>query len=412
MKKLILILLFFPIFCFSQQILTSPVTYSNITELRKVVGVHNVIVNVNNLMNQGDRSGSGYMWDSTSVAVDNGYSVLKVTGKIKGRYLRQSTNVITRTGTLTSLAKIVPSNNTLVIVDSAMYYGGKWHSGTYRYNANETGPADVTSRIYVSVNGSVGAWNLGAPVTKIDSVFGTDSLVNAALAASRKKSDTLYVPKIGALAAIGLPNVNNTADLDKPVSTFQKAYVDAETLRASSAEGAESSRAAAAESTLSTAVNTEKSRAQSAEAVLQAGVSAVASTLAGKEPTIAIGTTGQYYRGDKTFQTLNTAAVPESGNLYYTDARAFAYLSAHPFVVGAGAKALLVTVAIGASSVAISFDKTMPSTAYNTTPIMPAGATYTSITNKTTTGCTLNFTATALLAIGTNFTVIATQQTP
>lgn len=31
--------------------------------------------------------------------------------------------------------------------------------------------------------------------------------------------------------------------------------------------------------------------------------------LAGKEPTITAGTTGQYYRGDKTFQTLNKAAV-------------------------------------------------------------------------------------------------------
>lgn len=31
--------------------------------------------------------------------------------------------------------------------------------------------------------------------------------------------------------------------------------------------------------------------------------------LANKEPTIAAGTTGQYYRGDKTWQTLDSAAV-------------------------------------------------------------------------------------------------------
>ena len=47
----------------------------------------------------------------------------------------------------------------------------------------------------------------------------------------------------------------------------------------------------------------------------------------GGEPAITAGTTAQYYRGDKTFQTLNTAAVPESGNLYYTDARARASIS-------------------------------------------------------------------------------------
>lgn len=45
-------------------------------------------------------------------------------------------------------------------------------------------------------------------------------------------------------------------------------------------------------------------------------------TFDSKEPAIAAGTTLQYYRGDKTFQTLNTAAVPELTNLYYTDARA------------------------------------------------------------------------------------------
>lgn len=40
-----------------------------------------------------------------------------------------------------------------------------------------------------------------------------------------------------------------------------------------------------------------------------------------KEPTITAGTSLQYWRGDKTFQTLNTLAVPENTNLYYTDAR-------------------------------------------------------------------------------------------
>ncbi len=42
-----------------------------------------------------------------------------------------------------------------------------------------------------------------------------------------------------------------------------------------------------------------------------------------KEPTIATGTTAEYYRGDKTWQTLDTAAVAENPSaLYYTDARA------------------------------------------------------------------------------------------
>jgi hypothetical protein len=58
------------------------------------------------------------------------------------------------------------------------------------------------------------------------------------------------------------------------------------------------------------------------------------STFNSKENSITAGTTSQYFRGDKTFQTLNTAAVPESVNLYYTDARSRAALS---FVAGSGA---------------------------------------------------------------------------
>lgn len=40
-----------------------------------------------------------------------------------------------------------------------------------------------------------------------------------------------------------------------------------------------------------------------------------------KEPTIAAGTSLQYWRGDKSWQTLDTSAVPENSNLYFTFAR-------------------------------------------------------------------------------------------
>ena len=41
----------------------------------------------------------------------------------------------------------------------------------------------------------------------------------------------------------------------------------------------------------------------------------------GGEPAITAGTSLQYWRGDKTFQTLNTSVVPESGNVYFTEPR-------------------------------------------------------------------------------------------
>jgi hypothetical protein len=41
----------------------------------------------------------------------------------------------------------------------------------------------------------------------------------------------------------------------------------------------------------------------------------------GGEPAIAAGTTLQYFRGDKTFQTLDTSVVPENGPVYFTEPR-------------------------------------------------------------------------------------------
>lgn len=50
-------------------------------------------------------------------------------------------------------------------------------------------------------------------------------------------------------------------------------------------------------------------------------VAGLSDALSGKEPVISSGGVGTYWRWDKTWQTLNTEAVPESTNLYYTDAR-------------------------------------------------------------------------------------------
>lgn len=69
-------------------------------------------------------------------------------------------------------------------------------------------------------------------------------------------------------------------------------------------------------------------------AITQAGASADGylsstdwNTFNNKQPLITAGTTAQYYRGDKTFQTLDTSVVPENTNLYYTDTRARAAIT-------------------------------------------------------------------------------------
>jgi len=70
-----------------------------------------------------------------------------------------------------------------------------------------------------------------------------------------------------------------------------------------------------------------------------------------KEPAITIGLTTQYYRGDKTFQTLDTDAVAEATNLYYTDGRVSANVDV---AANTAARHDAVTLAAGATQDALS----------------------------------------------------------
>lgn len=58
----------------------------------------------------------------------------------------------------------------------------------------------------------------------------------------------------------------------------------------------------------------------------QSKIANLVTDLVGKEGVISSGTTSQYYRGDKTWQTLNTTNVPEGTNLYFTNARVLSIL--------------------------------------------------------------------------------------
>lgn len=59
----------------------------------------------------------------------------------------------------------------------------------------------------------------------------------------------------------------------------------------------------------------------------QKGDDSLGVIIATKEPTITAGTTAQYWRGDKSWQTLNTTVVPEGTNQYFTNTRARSAIS-------------------------------------------------------------------------------------
>ena len=106
---------------------------------------------------------------------------------------------------------------------------------------------------------------------------------------------------------VGLSNVDNTADADKPVSTATQTALNAK------------------QDTLVSGTNIKTVNSNSllgsgnieiSSSVAWGGITGTLSTqtdlqsaLDAKEPTISAGTTGQYYRGDKSFQTLDKAAV-------------------------------------------------------------------------------------------------------
>jgi hypothetical protein len=120
------------------------------------------------------------------------------------------------------------------------------------------------------------------------------------------------------------------------------------------------------------------------------GLSKVQYQLNNKEGLITAGTTAQYWRGDKTWQTLNTSVVPEGTNLYYTDARSRSAISSSAtgltYTSGTGVFSLTAGYAIPTTSALGNYD-----TAYNRslTAVAVSGTTTKTITLTKQDGTTL-----------------------
>jgi hypothetical protein len=132
--------------------------------------------------------------------------------------------------------------------------------------------------------------------------------------------------------AVGLGNVDNTSDLNKPISTAAQLALDAKASLASpaltgtptapTAVAGTSTTQLATTAFVSSAVTTAVTNAATPDATTTLkGKLKLAGDLAGtadlptvpglalKEPSISAGTTTQYFRGDKTWQTLDKSTV-------------------------------------------------------------------------------------------------------
>lgn len=130
--------------------------------------------------------------------------------------------------------------------------------------------------------------------------------------------------------AVGIPNVDNTSDANKPISTATQTALNGKEATITAGTTAQYWRGDKSWQTLNSTVvglgnvdNTSDAnkpistatqtaldgKASSTHTHIISDVTGLQTALNAKEDTIAAGTTGQYYRGDKSFQTLNSAAV-------------------------------------------------------------------------------------------------------
>ena len=171
--------------------------------------------------------------------------------------------------------------------NSIMEYQGLWNASTNTPTLTDgTGRAGDVYRVSVANSSR----NLGSGA--IDFQVGDYVIYSPATSAWEKADTTDAVSSVNGYTGsvtltktdVGLGNVDNTADANKAVLSATK---------------------------LTTARNI--------NGVAFDGTAAITVADATKEPVITAGTTAQYYRGDKTFQTLNQDAVPDgTTNKAYT----------------------------------------------------------------------------------------------
>lgn len=118
-------------------------------------------------------------------------------------------------------------------------------------------------------------------------------------------------------ASVGLTNADDTSDANKPISTATQTALNGKEGTITPGTTAQYYRGDKSWQTLNSAV-VGLGNADNTSDINKPVSTATQTALNGKEATITAGTTGQYWRGDKSWQTLNAAAVG-LGNVTNTD---------------------------------------------------------------------------------------------
>ena len=198
--------------------------------------------------------------DTTLVGTDT-------TATLTGKTISGSDNTLTNiaqssvTGLTTDLSGKEPS---VAAGTTSQYYRGdkSWQTlnktAVGLSNVDNTSDASkpISTATQNALNAKADQSTLTSTITTVTaSLLSKEPTINSGSTAQYWRGDKTW--QTLNKAAVGLGNVDNTSDADKPISTATQTALD------------------------------------------------------GKEPSVSSGTTSQYYRGDKTFQTLNQDAVPD-----------------------------------------------------------------------------------------------------
>lgn len=210
---------------------------------------------------------------------------------------------------------------------SIMSYQGTWDASTNTPTlADGTGDQGDVYRVSVASSRNLGSGSISWGVGDYAIYNGTTwekSDSTDAVASVNGYTGTVSLTK----SDVGLSAVDNTADADKPISTATATALSGKEPTVAAGATGQYYRGDKAWATLdknAVGLNNVDNTSDLNKPISTATETA----LSGKEPTITAGSTGQYWTGNKSWATLDTAAVAENGSLYFTNARADGRISA------------------------------------------------------------------------------------
>ena len=231
------------------------------------------------------------------------------------------------TNDTTELPYTVPVDNQVTYIDSFTNYGVDTVYGNEYVIAAGSSPtvhnalsgragadAHPASSITNTPAGNIAATTVQAAINELDS---EKVAANAAITGSTKTKIT-YDPK-------GLVKAGSDATASDIVNT-PAGNISATTVQAAINE-LDSEKGGLAQGNTWVGSNTFTQSLAALQFVKSGGTSGQFLKADGSvdsssyETTITAGTTSQYYRGDKTWQAMDTVAITESTNLYFTNAR-------------------------------------------------------------------------------------------